>query len=96
MDHLKPYYYKPDGDPLPYFYFAGKQPLPHDESFTVESILQHRVRRDGQHQWLVKWKNFPDSENTWEPASSFLNDVQSDWRLYNVENGITVPFEQFQ
>ena len=33
--------------------------------FHVEKILQRR-RRHGQYQYLVKWRGYPESENSWE------------------------------
>ena len=42
-------------------------PLQFEDShkeFEVESILSHRKYR-GQSQYLVKWKGYPDHENTW-------------------------------
>jgi chromodomain-containing protein len=43
----------------------------HDEGiineYEVERILQKRVRK-GKTQYLVKWKGYDYSENTWEPT----------------------------
>ena len=36
-----------------------------DTVYEVESILNHRVK-DGINQYLLKWKNYPESEATWE------------------------------
>ena len=44
------------------------------EEYEVESILNHRSRR-GQMQYLVKWKGYPDHENSWLPETS-LNNAQ--------------------
>ena len=46
---------------------AGNIPLPtqEEQEFEVEQILA----RKGQ-QYLVKWKGYPDSENTWEPLKN--------------------------
>src|ERR1700761_7319276 len=48
-----------------------KRPLPEivegEEEFEVEEILKSRKRGRGR-QYLVKWKGYPNSENTWEPA----------------------------
>ena len=39
-----------------------------DDEFEVEKIL----KQDGQ-QYLVKWKGYPPSENTWEPKEHLMN-----------------------
>ena len=43
--------------------------------FFVESIVDHRhVQTRTSAEFLVKWLNYPDSANSWEPYSS-LRDV---------------------
>ena len=49
-------------------------------SYNVESILQHKLvhrgaRRKPAYQYLVKWEGYPLWECTWEPESSFDNNV---------------------
>ncbi|CAB4429867.1 unnamed protein product [Rhizophagus irregularis] len=44
------------------------------ERFVPERILRHRIRK-GQDQYLVKWKHYPDTEATWEPANQLEKDV---------------------
>lgn len=39
------------------------------EEYTVEKILDKRVRQ-GRIEYLLKWKGYPDSENTWEPKEN--------------------------
>jgi hypothetical protein len=38
-----------------------------EEEFEVEKVLDSRLFRRS-FQYLVKWKGFSDSENTWQPA----------------------------
>jgi hypothetical protein len=37
--------------------------------YEVERVLAHRERGD-TYQYLIKWKNFPPSANTWEPQGN--------------------------
>jgi len=39
---------------------------PTEQEYEVEKILDHQVRRR-QHFYLIKWKGYPQEENTWEP-----------------------------
>ncbi len=40
-----------------------------EEEYEVEQIVAHRqFGRSKQLQYLVKWKGYPKSDNTWEPA----------------------------
>ncbi len=40
------------------------------EIFTVETILNRRQGADGRVEYFLKWKHYPDSENTWEPEDN--------------------------
>ncbi|GBB93615.1 hypothetical protein RclHR1_00220049 [Rhizophagus clarus] len=37
-----------------------------DDEYVVEKILSHKNRPDGRYQYYLKWKDYPDSENSWE------------------------------
>ena len=40
-----------------------------EEEYEVERIVAHRQHgRSRQLQYLIKWKGYPESNNTWEPA----------------------------
>jgi len=45
--------------------------VPVDDIFFVERILDHRGTGNNL-QYLVKWLNYPTADNTWEPASGFI------------------------
>ncbi|KAF9075200.1 hypothetical protein BDP27DRAFT_37391 [Rhodocollybia butyracea] len=46
-----------------------------EEEYIVESITAARVKKGGRAgktwEYLVKWKNYEEDENTWEPVKSF-------------------------
>jgi len=47
-------------------------PLQPDE-YEVEEILSERQDNHGKPEYLVKWRGYPTSANTWEPAHNFIN-----------------------
>ena len=42
-----------------------------DFEFLLEKILPEGTRK-GHKQVLIKWKGYPDSFNSWEPASNLM------------------------
>eukprot|EP00698_Gefionella_okellyi_P012882 TRINITY_DN3500_c0_g1_i3.p1 TRINITY_DN3500_c0_g1~~TRINITY_DN3500_c0_g1_i3.p1 ORF type:complete len:624 (+),score=113.96 TRINITY_DN3500_c0_g1_i3:1771-3642(+) len=47
------------------------------EEFVVERILNsRRNRKTKQKEYLVKWWNYPMSDNTWEPLESFVRGIE--------------------
>jgi len=46
------------------------------DEFVVERIIDKRFSKKlGKDEYYVKWWDYPDSENTWEPIESFTNNV---------------------
>ena len=44
-----------------------------EEEFKVEAIANHRYHgRNQQLQYLVKWKGYPDADNSWEPVEQIF------------------------
>lgn len=41
-----------------------------EEEYSVERIVDKRVTSRGKVEYYLKWKNYPDSENTWEPVEN--------------------------
>lgn len=48
-----------------------------DNEFVVDTIVNKRVNQSGKVEFLVKWKGFADSENTWESMQALLEDSHS-------------------
>ena len=44
-----------------------------NEEYEVEAILTHWTYKNRQTRYLVKWKGYDSSENTWEPESNLSN-----------------------
>ncbi len=44
--------------------------------YEVEQIIDSHVRR-GRTEYLVKWKDYPREENTWEPRSMFTHSEET-------------------
>ena len=89
IDRLKMYLPRVDGSKIQLHYYRPLEKVPEDDTLVVERILDHRVR-SGKHQWLVKWKGYDASFNTWEPAASFVGYLQQDWLRFNREQHISI------
>jgi hypothetical protein len=46
-----------------------------EEMFYVEAVRDHEWRPGGLY-YLVKWRGYPEEENTWEPAMTLLEDCE--------------------
>ncbi|CEF62103.1 Chromo domain/shadow and Chromo domain-like and Chromo domain-containing protein [Strongyloides ratti] len=69
-----------------------------DETYEVEYIIDAKFDNDGNCKYLVKWKNYTHSYNTWEPVENFIhkdiiNDFWTERRLIAFENP---PDEEIQ
>jgi hypothetical protein len=61
---------------------------PKSTSYEVEKVLDHKIDKKGEKRFLVKWKGFPESENSWEPKQNFnsmkpINEYMEQVREYN-------------
>merc|ERR1712149_69339 len=41
-----------------------------EEEYVVEKIVDSRKGKSGKREYLLKWRGYPDSENTWEPQEN--------------------------
>jgi hypothetical protein len=41
-----------------------------NELYEIRQILSHRIKRNGDREYLIWWKGYPREEATWEPGSS--------------------------
>ena len=57
-----------------------------EEQYEVETIISHRQDRHGRW-YLIKWKGYPISENTWEPMSN-LKKASETIEEYNRKHGL--------
>ena len=68
----------------PTFHVSLLEPAPHgtetqdtievdpEQEYEVERIIGKR-HKHGKTEWLVKWKGYGDTENTWEPDENLTN-----------------------
>jgi len=55
-----------------------------EEEYVVEKVVDMRFNK-GKKEFLLKWKGYPDSENTWEPKDNLdcpelINEFESNWK----------------
>ena len=44
-----------------------------NKEYEVEAILTHCIYKNCENRYLIKWKGYDTSENTWEPESNLSN-----------------------
>ena len=51
------------------------------EIYVIEKVIKHRGV-PGKYEYFIKWKNYDETQNTWEPASNFLDDniIKEYWK----------------
>ena len=94
VSKLNPYHEDPEQPNHP-------QPPPDivegEPEWEVEAILGSKIIRN-QLQFLVKWKGWPDSENSWEPEANVENATELVEAFYkefpNAPRRVTTGFEQ--
>ncbi len=48
-----------------------------EDTYVIEKVLDWKKGPDGALQVLIKWKDYPDEANTWEPFTSMNNALDS-------------------
>ena len=92
FDDFKPYLAPPDGLAIPCWYFRPQSSLPETDEYVVDKIVDHRVEKE-VHYWRVRWKGYGPEEDTWEPASNFVEFIQQDWKEWNRKHNISIPVD---
>jgi chromobox protein 5 len=46
----------------------SSSPVSDDDEYTVERIIKKRISKAGTLEYYLKWKGWPESDNTWEPV----------------------------
>ena len=70
-------------------YYTHQEFLVETDKYVVEKVLDHKPKRAtsrAEKKWLVKEEGYPDPE--WQPASSFMHDINEDWLAYNAKHRI--------
>jgi hypothetical protein len=66
-----------------------------EEIFDVESILAHRKRAHKYPEYLISWKGYGESDNTWEPKENISAEALQEYRETRMAKRRTVPTSWF-
>ncbi|CAG8574882.1 6928_t:CDS:2 [Diversispora eburnea] len=52
-----------------------------EDEYIVEKIISHRRKLNGEYQYFLKWKGYPDEESSWENESNIYSEeiIQEYW-----------------
>ena len=79
----------------PLHYYSDSDFLVESDTYILENVLDHREvgrSKNKRYEWYVKYRGYPEPE--WQPATSFLHDINEDWRTYNTKHGIDLTLSQ--
>ena len=72
---------KKDKTPESEYETASEEESEAEKYYEVEKIVKARKRK-GKREFLIKWKGYPESQNTWEPESN-LNEYAKQYLRQN-------------
>ena len=57
------------------------------ESFEIQAIRNHRLKGSSGYEYLVKWKGFPEKDNSWVKVADFdlLKSITKYWKKLKLE-----------
>ena len=94
-ERLKPYFPGKGQNPVPLGYYHEPDSPPEDDTYVIDAIMGHKMVTINGHKhmrWKVKWRNHPNP--TWEPASVFLQAVNSDGHQYCIQHKLKIQYLQ--
>ena len=71
----------------PFNYFSAP---PVVQQWVPEKFLATRVYPNGVRRWKGKWRH---TRPTWEPASSFMNELNKDWHAFSQKKGLLLTVD---
>ena len=76
-------------------YYFDSDFLVESDTYILEKVLDHRGVGKGKnkrYEWYVQYRGYPEAD--WQSATSFLHDINEDWRKYNTKHGIDLTPSQ--
>ena len=72
------------------------EPIPAEEIFYVERVLAHRVDLGGHYEYLIKWKNYDETHNSWEQQHIFFDVefITKYWQSSNTDVSLDEPAQR--
>lgn len=62
-----------------------------EEEYEVEKILEFKLDQNGLCKYLVKWKDYDESANSWEPIENLKNALTMVKRIHQNLKGLILP-----
>ena len=97
VDRPKPYVLYKDGTREPMLFSSEREGLVETEDYVVYTLLKHETRGSGANRklWLyVEYCGYAQPE--WQPATSFLHDIQQEWLKYNKRHRVDLKLSDLK